>query len=145
MIALTTVERAWATSALTTIYPAGAHPRVRGADVIDIGASLEEVLKNAPVRVAFGLRMAVWLFAFAPLYFLRFRTLPHVDAAGRERMVLALLSSRVYVIRQLAVLLKAFGALMFIRSGGVREAIIKREPVVQIGLGRKEKEERHVA
>jgi hypothetical protein len=145
MIALTNFERSWATSALTTIFPAGAHPRVPGANVIDIGSSLEEVCQSVPVRVALGLRIAVWLFALAPLVFLRFRTLPHLDARGRERIVLSLLSSRVYVVRQLATLLKAFGALMFVASAGVRETIVKREAIVQIGLARKKEEDRHVA
>jgi hypothetical protein len=144
MIALTNIERAWATSALTTIFPSGVHARVRGADVIDIGASLEEVCQSVPARVALGLRAAVWLFAFAPLWFFRMCTLPHVDVEMRERIVLSLLSSRVYVVRQLAVLLKAFGALMFVAAAGVREGIVKREAVIQIGLGARAGD-RHVA
>jgi len=116
---------------------------VRGADVIDIGASLEDVCQNVPARVAVGLRIGVWLFTFAPLFMaFRFRTLAQLGAEARERVVVALLSSRVYVVRQLAILLKAFGALMFVASPGVREGIMKREPIVQIGGS---KEARRVA
>jgi hypothetical protein len=143
MIPLTRVERRWAHDALVTIFPSGAHPAVRGADVIDGGASLEEVCQRVPVRVAFGLRAAVWIFALAPFFVLfRLHTLGGLDPALRERVVLALLSSRVYVVRQLALLLKAFGALMFIAAAGVREGIVQRDRLVHLGLA---KEARHVA
>ncbi len=144
MMDLTTFERGWARSALSTMFPSGVHARVPGADVIDIGTALQDVLHNVPARVALGLRAAVWLLALAPMFVLfRFRTLPSLDAETRERVVLALLSSRSYAIRQLALLLKAFGALMFVAAPGVRESIVGREPLMQ--LGRKPEEARHVA
>ncbi len=46
-------------------------------------------------------------------------------------------------MRQLTLLLKAFGALMFVSAPGVREKIVGREPLVT--LGRKGMEARHVA
>ncbi len=143
MIPLTKLERRWATVALTTCYPSGVSPRVAGADVIDIGASLEDVCQYVPVRVAMGLRIGLWLFTFAPLLSWRFRILSQLDAGARERAVLAVLSSRMYVVRQLAILFKAFGALMFVVAPGVRERIIEHEPIMRIGLGHKEA--RHVA
>jgi hypothetical protein len=73
---------------------------------------------------------------------LRPRTLRSLDAATRERVVLGLLSSRVYVVRQLALLLKAFGALLFIAADGVREGIVRRDQLLHLGVS---KEARHVA
>lgn len=143
MIPLTRVERRWAHLALTTIFPSGAHPRVRGADVIDGGASLEEVCQRVPARVALGLRAAVWLFALAPLFvLLRPHLLQGLDIPVRERVVAALLAHRVYVIRQLALLLKAFGALMFFAAAGVREAVVTGAGLVAL---RVQSEARHVA
>jgi hypothetical protein len=143
MIPLSQTERQWAHTALTTIFPSGAHPRVRGADVIDGGAALEGVCQQVPARVALGLRIAVWLFAMSPMIvLLRPRTLRSLDAATRERVVLGLLSSRVYVVRQLALLLKAFGALLFIAADGVREGIVRRDQLLHLGVS---KEARHVA
>jgi len=143
MIPLSGIERRWAHTALVTIFPSGIHPRVRGADVIDGGAALERVCQEVPARVAVGLRVAVWLFAFAPLLVLRrLRTLPSLDAGERERAVLGLLSNRVYFVRQLALLLKAFGALIFVAAAGVRESIVARSELVRLGLP---KEVRHVA
>ena len=143
MIPLTNTERRWAQTALVTIFPSGAHPRVPGADVIDGGEALEGVCQRVPARVALGLRVAVWIFAISPLLVLRrFRTLSSLDPRAREEAVLGLLSYRVYFVRQLALLLKAFGALLYISARGVREKIVGREPVVQL---RPSKEARHVA
>ena len=68
-------------------------------------------------------------------------TLAGLDPSARERAALTLLSNRIYVIRQLALLLKAFGALMFIAAPGVREGIIQRDEILQLRLT----EARHVA
>lgn len=141
-MSLTKLERSWARAALGTMFPSGAHPGVPGADVIDGGESLDEVCRTVPARVALGLRAAVWILALAPLVVLfRLRTLAGLEPASRERVVLALLSSRVYVVRQLTLLLKAFGALIFVAAPGVREAIVGRESLVRLGR----KEEAHHA
>ena len=141
-MSLTKLERSWARAALATMFPSGAHPGVPGADVIDGGESLDEVCRTVPARVALGLRAAVWILALAPLVVLfRLRTLAGLEPASRERVVLALLSSRVYVVRQLTLLLKAFGALIFVAAPGVREAIVGRESLVRLGR----KEEAHHA
>jgi hypothetical protein len=140
---MTGLERNWARCVLGAMFPSGAHPRVPGADVVDGGAVLDEVCRTVPARVALGLRAAVWMVALAPLFVLfRLRTLPALEAPARERVVLALLSSRLYFVRQLTLLLKAFGALIFVAAPGVRASIVGREPLVR--LGRKE-EARHVA
>ena len=125
-------ERRWTQVALEAIFPGGANQ-------IDAGAALEDVFRTVPARVALGLRAAVWLLALAPIVVLfRPRTLASLDVKTRERVVLTLLSSPMYLVRQLALLLKAFGALMFVAAPGVRASIVK--PLVQL-----RKEERHVA
>jgi len=136
-MSLTNLERSWARAALATMFPSGADPRVPGADAIDGGASLDEVCRAVPARVALGIRAAVWIVTLAPVFVLfRLRTLAGLDAAAREKVVLALLSSRNYFVRQLTLLLKAFGALIFVAAPGVRRSIVGREPLVR--LGRKE-------
>jgi hypothetical protein len=138
---LTKIERGWARVVLGTMFPSGVHPRVPGADVIDGGEALDDVVRTVPPRVALGLRAALFLLVFAPIAFLKFRTLPGLPPAMRETVVLTLLSSRIYFVRQLATLLKAFGALMFIAAPGVREKIVGRESLLKLGR----KEVRHVA
>ncbi|HEY2365255.1 MAG TPA: hypothetical protein VGH87_02675 [Polyangiaceae bacterium] len=135
---LTKIERGWARVVLTTMFPAGVHPSVPGAEVIDGGEALDDVVRTVPSRVALGLRAALLLLVLAPLAFFEFRTLPGLAPEARERVVLALLSSRIYVVRQLTLLLKAFGALMFVAAPGVREKIVGRGSLVKL-------EVRHVA
>lgn len=132
-MSLTNLERTWARVALETMFPSSAQG-IPGVDVIDGGASLDEACRDVPARVALGLRASVWLVTFAPIFVLfRFRTLPGLDDVTREKVVLSLLSNRVYVVRQLTLLLKAFGALLFVSAPGVRECIVAREPLVHIG------------
>ena len=108
-----------------------------GADAIDGGALLDDVCRALPARVALGLRASVWLIALAPLFVVfRLRTIVGLDDGAREKVVLALLSSRFYFVRQLTLLLKAFGALIFVAAPGVRKSIVGRESLVR--LGRKE-------
>ena len=142
-MSLTKLERRWARSALGTMFPSGVDPRVPGADVVDAGESLADVCRAVPARVALGIRAAVWIIALAPVFVLfRLRTLSGLDAAARERVVLTLLSSRLYFVRQLTLLLKAFGALIFVAAPGVRAKIVGRETLIR--LARKE-EALHVA
>ncbi len=141
-MSLTRIERSWARVVFETMFPS-VDARVPGAASMDTGAALDDVCRTVPSRVALGIRLALWIVVLAPLALLKFRTLPGLDAATRESVVLTLLSSRFYFVRQLTLLLKAFGALMFVSAPGVREKIVGREPLVR--LGRKELEARHVA
>jgi hypothetical protein len=141
-MSLTKIERGWARVVFGTMFPT-VDPRVPGADSVDTGAALEDVCQTVPSRVALGLRVALLMIILAPLALWKFRTLPGLDAATRERVVLTLLSSKLYFVRQLTLLLKAFGALMFVSAPGVRAKIVGRESLVR--LGRKEVEARDVA
>jgi len=147
MMPLTTIEKRWARVALETMFPS--QENVRGADAMDSGEALEGICQTVPARVALGLRAAVWLVALAPLLVaFRLRTLASTASGEREKLVLAMLSHRAYFVRQLALLLKAFGALMFVAAPGVRESIVApaslpRAPLVKIGT--KKMEARHVA
>jgi hypothetical protein len=135
-MSLTKLERNWARVVLETMFPSTA--RVPGAEAIDAGESLDEVVRTVPTRVGLGLRAALLLLVLAPLAFFKFRTLSGLDSEAREHVVLALLGSRIYVVRQLTLLLKAFGALMFIAAPTVRDKIVRPERLVKL-------EVRHVA
>lgn len=144
---LTRVEEGWARAALGAMFPGGAHPRLpHGAEAVDTVARFNEICESVPARVAFGLRAALWMIALAPVVvLLRLRTIAGLDAPAREKVVCALLASRVYLVRQLTLLLKAFGALFFVSSPEVRAAIVGDAPAL-VTLGKKEvRRERSVA
>lgn len=147
MRALTSMEAAWARAVFGAMFPANAHPRLpHGADAVDVVACFNDVCKSVPARVVVGLRAALWIIALAPIVvLLRLRTIAGLDEDAREKVVLTLLSSRFYFVRQLTLLLKAFGALFFVSSPEVRAAIVGQAPAL-VTLGTKEvRRERSVA
>jgi len=148
MRSLTRVEGRWARAAFGAMFPAGAHPRLpHGADAVDMVAIFDQVAQDVPARVVLGLRAALWMIALAPIVLLlRMRTIVGLDDAAREQVVCRLLSSRWYAVRQLTLLLKAFGALFFVSSPEVRAAIVGDDQPALVTLGKKEvRRERSVA
>lgn len=89
-----------------------------------------EVLDHVPIRQALGLRLALWMVALAPLWTLAsFATIASLDVDARERLVVRLLASPVYGVRQLTLALKAMGALAFARAPAIREAATSPRPI----------------
>ena len=124
---MTGLERGFAAAAFDGIFPRGSDERLpQGAADGDMVGLFENARACVPPRVALGLRVAVWIVALAPLVTIgKFATIASLATTDRERVVLALLSSNVYMIRQLTTLLKAFGALFFLTFPGVRNAIVR--------------------
>lgn len=142
---LTVVERGFAAAAFDGIFPRGADERLpQGAADGDMVGLFEDARATVPPRVALGLRVALWIVALAPLLTIgKFSTIAGLATTDRERVVLALLGSNFYFVRQLTTLLKAFGALFFLTFPGVRKAIV-REPSRLVSLSKKQ-EVAHVA
>jgi hypothetical protein len=106
---------------------------------------LVDLRSRVPYRSALGLRLAIWLVAHAPIFVVhRFRTIAGLDPKAREVVLAALLASSIYPVRQLVMLLKAIGALLYGKAASVRSVMIPiRAPenatsgARLIGLGRK--------
>jgi hypothetical protein len=123
---LTRTENRWAEAAFGAIFPSNAHPELRTGIVdLDVPTFLTDLRSRVPYRSALGLRLAIWMVAFAPLFVLgRFRTITGLDPKAREALVGALLVSSIYPVRQLLILLKAIGALLYGRAASVRAVMI---------------------
>ena len=104
---MTGLERGFAAAAFDGIFPRGSDERLpQGAADGDMVGLFENARAGVPPRVALGLRVAVWIVALAPLVTIgKFATIASLATTDRERVVLALLSSNVYMIRQLTTLL----------------------------------------
>ncbi|CAN5462447.1 hypothetical protein BH09MYX1_BH09MYX1_38670 [soil metagenome] len=129
-------ERGFAAAAFDGIFPRDADPRLpQGAADGDMVGLFEDARSRVPPRVALGLRVAVWIVALAPLLTIgKFATIAGLATSDRERVVVALLGSNFYIVRQLTTLLKAFGALFFLTFPGVRKAIVRApERAVELG------------
>lgn len=116
-------ELAWATAAFDAILPErSALPH--GLARMHPGKLLGDVIALSPFEQSIGLRAAIWLVALAPLFFLgRLRTITSLAPHERQRVLERLLSSPIYVIRQLCVGLKAMASLFFALSPAARAAM----------------------
>jgi hypothetical protein len=150
MRTLTKVESRWARGAFGAIFPAN---RVTGIGIcdLDLETFLMEVRSATSFKSALGVRAAIWIVAFAPLFVLgpirsKFRTIAGLDQASREVVVAALMASPIYFVRQLTMLLKAIGAILYAGAPAVRKIMIPprasafREsgtrPLITLGLGK---------
>lgn len=142
-------EHQWAEVVFDGMFPAKADARIpMGARDADMVGLFEEARNMVPARVALGLRLALWLVAMAPLFTIgKLVTIGGLADADRERVLLALLSSPLYFVRQLTLLLKTFGAFFFLTAPGVREAIVKApgKALVKLGMKKESNHERSVA
>jgi len=123
---LTQFELRWARAALEAMYPSGACAALAlGIGALDIEGFLADARSRAPAEAAFGLRVAIWIVALAPLFILRrARTIATIPQGDREVVLRALLRSPIYFVRQLVVFLKAMGGLLYGGAAPVRAMIL---------------------
>ena len=123
---LTRFEQRWARAALEAMYPSGACAALAvGIGALDIEGFLGHARSRAPAEAAFGLRLAIWIVALAPLFVLgRARTIAAIPQADREEVLRALLRSPIYFVRQLVVFLKAMGGLLYGGAAPIRAMIL---------------------
>jgi hypothetical protein len=122
MRSLTRVERSWARATLEAIYPARSCDALPlGIGDLDVEGFLADLLRRIPLTSALGLRVAIWIVALAPIFLLRrFVTVNRLGSLEQQAIVLALLSSSIYAVRQLVTALKATGGLLYGAAASVR-------------------------
>jgi hypothetical protein len=118
---LTQFEGRWAEAAIGAIFPGSREDGFADIRAMDVPGFLQRVMRTVPLQAAFGLRVAIWLVALAPLLVIgRFATIAGLALPDREKVVARLVSSRAYVIRSLVMILKTMGALLYAGDDGVR-------------------------
>jgi hypothetical protein len=126
---LTGFENAWAGAALAAMFPGSADAGLAGIAAMDVAGFLRGMMDRLPLRAALGLRAAVWVVALAPLFELgRVTTIRGLRASDRERLVVRLVKSRLYVVRSLLMMLKTFGALLYAGDASVRARLAAPSP-----------------
>jgi hypothetical protein len=119
---LTKTERGWAHAAFETIFPGleGPAPMI-SVENMDVDSYLGEVTSNVPLKAAVGLRIAILIVALAPIFLMgRFATIRSLAREERERVVTKLLQSPQYAVRQLVMILKTIGAMLYAAHPSVR-------------------------
>jgi hypothetical protein len=119
-------ELAWADAAFAAMFPPP--PRsalVHGIADMKPARFFDDALATVPLEPSLGLRIALWIVALAPLFTIRrFATITSLDDDGRERVLVRLMTSPVYAVRQLLAGLKTFGSLLYAQSPAVRKQMM---------------------
>lgn len=132
---LAAFEKRAARAAMCAIFPADGDPRVsEPVAKMDLESFFDYAVSGPPFVPSMGYRITVWILMLAPIFVLgRLKTIASCTPDEADRVVAALVSSRVYFIRQLVVFFKAFGALFYFTSPRVREQVLghDREPAAK--------------
>ena len=118
---MTSLELGWARAALVAIFPGSRESGLVGIAQMDIASYLADVCRHVPRRAVIALRAAIWIVALAPLFVIgKLATIGRLSAADRERVIGLLMASRTYFVRQLVMVLKTTGALLYAAAPTVR-------------------------
>jgi len=122
-------ENAWATAALSAMFPGSRESGLAGIGAMNVSGYLDDVMSTRPYRAALGLRAAIWLVAIAPIVVLRrVKTIAGLSQAERVILLERLLASGTYTVRMLVMLLKTFGALLYAGDASVRAHLLPPRP-----------------
>lgn len=110
---------------LEALLPAGAHPALPlGARDAGMDAFLKEFRSQAPASLRLGLEAALWAAAWlSPLLIGRCPPLSLHPPEARERALAAMARSKIYLLRQLLLLLKLACGLCYGAHPAVRAAV----------------------
>ena len=121
---MTALEKRWLLRILDAILPAGADPRLPGARELPLRGLIDDLDAAAPWTMRFALRAATWIVTWlGPALTGRPRTFGMLDVAERGRVLDELSRSRVYLIRELPLLLKMVGCLGYAALPRVQRAV----------------------
>jgi hypothetical protein len=115
-------EKRWAHVAFGVIFPGDEETGLVGIGSLEeTSAFVEEICLRVPFQSALGLRVAIWIATFAPLFVIgRFALLASLAVADRERVISRLVASESYVLRSLVLIIKTIGAMYYGAKSTVR-------------------------
>lgn len=119
-------ELDWTAKMMDTIIPPGVEDKFpQSASETGAVKILDEMVQYTPFITAFGLRAAIWLIEFfGPLISSgRPRRFSKLEPASREQVLKNMYQSKVYLIRQLVLLIKMTACFGWGASPGVRKAL----------------------
>lgn len=118
-------ERRWLLRIFDAIYPAGTEGGLRvGARDVPLEGLLEDMSKRAPFDFVLGLRAAAWVVTlFGPLLAGRPRTFAGLSVAERADVLESLSHSRLYLLREIPMLLKMVASLGYLGVPSVQQEL----------------------
>lgn len=101
-------ERRWTAGVFDTLYPANAVDGMLGSQEVDLLEFHTDYLRRLPAMAHIGLRAAIFLVAFTPLFFVGIPLPLHrLSPEKRLRHMQKWEVSKLYFIRELITLIKA--------------------------------------
>ena len=111
----------WAVIVLSSFAPTGAGGLVLRDDDVDWAGAWERFLSSMNAKARLGARIGLLIAVTAPLWTMgRVASIARLSAAERTRMLEGLLAHRVYLFRELTLMLKVCACLALFRSSEVR-------------------------
>lgn len=124
MIPWTRTERRWRDALFAASIPPGSSPGLPGLAALDLQRFWTLFDRTAPPLVKLGLRVAVWVLTFAPLFLLgRPRLFSGLGPDDADRLLVRAAGSRSYLLRQLPATLKILACFAYFQDPGVRARI----------------------
>jgi hypothetical protein len=120
-LAMTRLEQDWAADVLTAFTLNGAPGLQAAPGEVDYLGALRRMRRNSTALAAFGLRIAVWMVAFAPvLLFGRWALFSRLARREQSELLTRLLVHKHMLVRELALLLKLTAAMALLGTASVR-------------------------
>jgi hypothetical protein len=118
---MTGLETRWARDVLSAFAPKGAPGLAPAENEVDYVSVLARMRRDATPAAAFGLRIAVWMAALAPLWLWgKLATLGKLAVPHRAQLLRELLHHRLFAVRELTTLLKLSAAMALLGAPSVR-------------------------
>jgi hypothetical protein len=140
---LTAFERRWAVDLLSAFAPEGGRGLSPLPGEVDYLAMFDRMSRGATRLAALGLRAALWIVAFAPLWQRgKLQTLSASSMQARAGVLATLLVHRNFIVRELTLLLKLCASMALFASQSVRARSayddVSDAPANKSGLRRKQ-------
>ena len=98
-----------------------------GIEDLDLEPFYERLGSKAPRMVGLGFQAAVWLFLIAPLIWLgSFRPFRKLPSSRKQKLLERVAVSKLYVVRQMMMVLKTLACLAYLRDPVIRELVDER-------------------
>lgn len=114
-------ERRMLHQILAAVIPAdGGRPGLGDLDLTEFWVEFKSA--TTPL-LAFGLRAATWFITFCPLFYLgKPRLFRHLDRSQKNLILIGALTSKSYLIRQMANTLKIVACFAYFRDASIRNS-----------------------
>ena len=118
---MTRFEQHWAADVLMAFTAPGAPGLQPRADEVDYLKTFRRMRRGSTALAAFGMRLAVWIVAFAPVLLLgRLATFSRLGRREQSELLSRMLVHKHALIRELTMLLKMAAAMALLGTASVR-------------------------